>query len=64
MNKKSRKSKEIKIRCTEVMLRKLLAICAVNGKSKTATIESLISEEYNRDKKYEIQYYANLEKKV
>ena len=60
----TKKSKEIKIRCTEVLFRKLLAICAVSGKTKTAVIEDLIFAEFEKNKKYSAQYYADLEKKV
>lgn len=64
MTKKSRKNKEIKIRCTELVLRKLLAICAVSGRTKTSVIEDLISGEYDRDKRYETRYYADLEGRI
>lgn len=64
MDNKNKKGKEIKIRCTEVMRRKLLSICKVTGKTITAVIEDLITAEYDKNKKYHAQYYADLEKKV
>lgn len=67
MNKqlnKGKKNKEIKIRCTEVLLQKLLAICAVTGKSKTAIIESLIQKEYSSRNAYANKYYESLEEKT
>lgn len=57
---KHKKNKELKIRITEPMLRKILAICTVTGKTKTAIIEDLIIQEFKKNKKYEEQYYANL----
>lgn len=61
---KMKKSKEIKIRCTESIFRKLLAISKVTGKSRTAVITDLINLEYERDRRYSIQYYADLDKKL
>lgn len=58
------KTKNIKIRCTEVLCRKLLAICAVTGKTRTAIIEDLISAEYERNKKYAAQYCADLGREI
>lgn len=63
MNKKL-KNKIIQIRCTETLLRKLLSICVVTGRTKTAVIEELICTEYEKNKKYETQYYTDLEKNV
>lgn len=54
------KTREIKIRCTEVLFRKLLAICAVTGKTKTAVLEDLIYAEYDSDSRYSKQYLADL----
>lgn len=54
------KNREVRIRCTEVLLRKLLAICAVTGKTRTAVIEDLIFAEYERDSRYSKRYIADL----
>lgn len=54
------KKKHLDIRMAEIMLQKLLAICAVTGKTKTAMIEDLILREYDRDSRYGKQYIANL----
>lgn len=56
--------KWITIRASEVLFRKLTAICKTTGKTKTAVISDLISAEYDKNKKYEKWYYADLEKKV
>lgn len=58
------KNKHVKIRCTEVLFRKLMAICAVTGKTRTAVLEDLISAEYEKDRRYSTQYYADLEHDV
>lgn len=58
------KTKRIELRCREVLFRKLLAICAATGKTKTAVLEDLICAEYDKKKSYEQFYYANLDKKV
>lgn len=58
----NKKSKEIKIRCTETLLRKLMAICAVKGKTKTAIIEDLILQEYKKKQRYEEKYYEEFYK--
>lgn len=60
LNKKHR----IETRISEVLLRKLLAICAVSGKTRTAVIEDLILAEYEKNKKYKDRYYADLERGV
>lgn len=62
--KSSKKSKEIKVRCTEMLLRQLLAICVVTGKSKTTVIEDLIRQEYGRKNEYANKYWESLEEKV
>lgn len=54
----------INIRVSETILRKFLAIMAVNGKNRTNIIEDLISAEYDRNKKYETQYYSDLNKNI
>ena len=59
-----KKSKAIKIRCSEILFRKLSAICAVTGKTKTAILEELIMTEYDRNKKYSDQYYMDLDKEI
>lgn len=58
----NKKKWRINIRISEMMLRKFLAICAVNGKNRTKMIEDLISAEYDRNKKYGTQYYSDLDK--
>lgn len=64
MDKKRNKNRTIHMRTTELINRKLMAICSVTGKTKTAVLEDLISTEYGRNKKYDAQYYADLEKKL
>lgn len=59
-----KKDRKLQIRCDETFLRKLLAICAETGRSKTAVIEDLVTSEYAKNKKYERWYYANLDKNV
>lgn len=61
---KAKKSREIKIRCTEILFRKLLAISRVTGKNKTSIVSDLISAEYEKDGRYSIQYLADLDKKL
>lgn len=62
MNKKKRR---IYIRASEILFRKLVAICKATGKTKTSVIADLISAEYDRaSKKYEKWYYADLDKEV
>lgn len=62
MNKKNR---WISIRVSEILFRKLVAICKATGKTKTAIIEDLIIEEYDRKKqKYEKWYYSDLNKEA
>lgn len=63
-SKSLKKTREIKIRCSESLFRKLVAICKITGKTKTSIIEDLIHSEYEKDKRYEKKYYADLEKKV
>lgn len=58
------KTKRIGIRLSSVLFRKLVAICKINKKSKTAIIEELILSEYEKNKKYEEWYYNNLDKEV
>lgn len=60
----NKKRFRITIRTTEMLLRKFLAICAVNKKNRTQMIEDLISAEYDRNRKYTTQYYADLLKNV
>lgn len=59
MNKKKR---WISIRASEILFRKLAAICKATGKTKTAVIADLIFAEYDKNKKYEKWYYADLDK--
>ncbi len=61
---KYKKDHEVKIRVTEIMLRKLTAICSVTGKTKTAVIEDLILKEFKKNKQYEDRYYLNSEVKI
>lgn len=63
-NMSKNKKRWISIRASEIMFRKLVAICKVNGKTKTAVILDLIASEYEKNKKYEWQYYADLDKEV
>lgn len=58
------KNHEIKIRCTENLFRKLLAICEVTGKTKTSIIEDLILIEYAKNKKYEEKFYEHFKKDI
>lgn len=60
----AKKTYEIKIRCTELLLRKLLAICSVKDSNKTNIIESLINMEYEKNAQYASKYYENLKKPV
>lgn len=62
INVKNNKTREVKIRCTETLFRKLLAICKVTGKTRTAVIEDLIASEFKKNMKYSNQYYADLNK--
>lgn len=54
------KKYRLEVRLSEMTLRKLLAICQVTGKNKTAAIEELIDAEYHRKKVYMDQYHKNL----
>lgn len=58
------KKRWISIRASEVLFRKLVAICKITGKSKTTVISDLIETEYKKDKKYESWYYKDLNKEV
>lgn len=58
----NKKERRLNIRTSETTLRKLLAICAVNKRNRTKTIEELILSEYGRSRKYENQYYLDLQK--
>lgn len=58
--KKERKDKEIRIRCTKGLLRKLMAICVVTGETKTAVITDLILSEYAKNTKYQDEYIRKL----
>lgn len=62
MNKN--KTRWIGFRATEILFRKLVAISRVTGKSKSAIISDLICAEYDKNKKYERWYDADLDKKV
>lgn len=59
-----KKRNRIEIRVSELIFRKLAAIVAVSGKTRTALIEDLIETEYEKNKKYRDKYYADLEKKM
>lgn len=61
MNKKKR---WVTIRASEILFRKLIAICKTTGKSKTAVIADLIFAEFERNKKYQSWYDADLDKEV
>lgn len=54
------KTRRIEIRCREILFRKLWAICQVSGKTKTAVLEDLICNEFDRRKAYQQFYDANL----
>lgn len=56
--------KWITIRASEVLFRKLTAICKATGKTKTTVLSDLISAEYDKNKKYEKWYYADLDREV
>ena len=56
------KGNRVEVRVSELIFRKLAAIVAVSGKTKTAVIEDLIGAEYEKSKKYRDRYYADLEK--
>lgn len=59
----NRKKRRIYIRASEILFRKLVAICKATGKTKTAVIADLILAEYNREsKKYSKYYFEDLEK--
>lgn len=47
------KNKKIQIRCDEIFLRRLEAICSETRRSKTAVIEDLVNTEYSKNKNYE-----------
>lgn len=49
---KDKKTKRIDVRLSEMVFKKLLAICGVTGCSTTRTIENLIENEYRKDSKY------------
>lgn len=57
-----KKNFRICMRFSETVLRKLLAISGVSGKSRTAVIEDLILGEFGRNKKYLDRYYEDLNK--
>lgn len=56
MIKKPRKIRFIDIRCTDLLFKKLMAICAETGKTRTAVIEDLINKEYDNNKRYEKRF--------
>lgn len=60
----NRKNRFFKMRMSEVLFRKLVAISKATGKTKTAIIEDLLSAEYDNNKKYEKWYYADLDRRV
>lgn len=53
-------TRQVNLRLSGVLFRKLLSICKATGKTKTAVIRDLISEEYEKNKKYEKWYYSDL----
>lgn len=59
-----KKNKTISIRVSDVCFQKLLAICAVSKKSKTALIEEFISKEYNQNYLYERKLISDLNKNI
>lgn len=59
-----KKKRWISIRASEILFRKLVAICKATGKTKTAVIVDLIFAEYDKNKSYEKWYYADLDKKI
>lgn len=58
-----RKDRRFQIRFSNIIFRKLEAICKVTNRTKTAVIEDLILSEYNKNKAYEKWFYANIDKK-
>lgn len=60
----TRKNRWISMRASEILFRKLVAICKSTGKTKAAVLADLITSEYNKNKKYEKWYYADLDKEV
>lgn len=54
------KTREVTIRLSELAFRKLVAICKVTGKSKTGLLRDLILLEYEKNKKYEAWFDADL----
>lgn len=61
----TKKKRWISIRASEILFRKLVAICKATGKTKTAVIADLIFAEYDRaNKKYEKWYYSDLNKNM
>ncbi len=52
------------VRLSERDFRKLSAICKVSKTTQTAVIEDLIRVEFEKDKRYSEQFYADLEEKI
>lgn len=49
---KEKKTKRVQIRLSEMIFKKLMAICGATGRSATRAIEDLIENEYRKDSKY------------
>ncbi len=56
------KRNRLNIRISDIVERRLLAICEVTGKTKTKVIEDLIASEYNKKREYNDQYYKILDR--
>lgn len=57
---RNKKDREITIRVSDILFRKILAICKVTGKSKTGLIRDLVLQEYEKNKKYEAWFDSSL----
>lgn len=57
---RNNKDRVVTIRVSDLLFRKILAICKVTGKSKTGLIRDLILQEYEKNKKYEAWFSADI----